>query len=137
MRYAHWQRKILRHSKKIVIDHLTSGSPLVTCFAVDRESGKPASQYSDNEHACLITACDPVANTIDIVHWGRTFHAIPIADMFDSMNALPMEREQETYYRRDDFSADSPLTNSTFKYAMEPQQNSTGAVNINFFIFIL
>lgn len=112
--------------KKIVIDQLTSGHPLVTCFAVDRETGKPALQYSDNEHACLITGCDPVANTIDIAHWGHTFRAIPIADMFDSMNALPMEREQETYYRREESSTDSQLTSPTYKYAIEPQRKGAG-----------
>lgn len=113
--------------KKIVLNHLSKGQPLVTCFAVDRENGHPQSEYLDNEHACLITACDPVANTIDIVHWGQTFQHLSIVDMFDSMNILPAEREQEIYYRRDDSCSDPRFKTSTFKYEKECRQVGNSA----------
>ena len=102
--------------KKIVLDALAKEQPLVTCFAVNKETGKPQSHYDDNEHACLITGCDPQSDTVDIAHWGQTFEAIPITDLFDSMNALPAEREQEIYVRRDGLTADSRLKRPTYKY---------------------
>ena len=113
--------------KKIVLDHLAKGHPLVTCFAVDRENGLPSSHYSDNEHACVITGCDPIANTIDIAHWGHTFHAVPIQEMFASMNTLPAEREQEIYYRCEDFAADPRLPTSNLKYDKEDRRIKGGS----------
>ena len=112
--------------KQIVLDHVAKGQPLVTCFAVDRENGLPSSHYSDNEHACVITGCDPVANTIDIAHWGRTFHAIPIEEMFASMNTLPAEREQEIYYRCEDFAANPCLATLNLKYDKEDRRIKGG-----------
>lgn len=112
--------------KQMVLNHLAKGQPLVTCFAVDRESGRPESNYSDNEHACVITGCDPVANTIDIAHWGQTFRAIRIEDMFDSMNSLPSEREQEIYYRCEDFSGAPHLEAANLKYDKEDRRLKGG-----------
>ena len=112
--------------KQLVLSHLANGHPLVACFAVDRKTGQPESNYSDNEHACVITGCDPVTNTIDIVHWGKTFHAIPIDDMFDSMNTLPEEREQEIYYRCEEFNDASHLEAVNRKYDKEDRRLKGG-----------
>ncbi|MBC7499009.1 MAG: C39 family peptidase [Herminiimonas sp.] len=102
--------------KQRVLDCIKFGHLLTTCFAVDRATQRPTSNYDDNEHACVITGFDPVTNLLQLVHSGRRYDDIPVADLFASMQVLPATRTQEHYFKTNPLADDDQSPVKPIKY---------------------
>ena len=75
----------LRNFKDTIKKNIVASQPLICFFAVVRETGLPAAQFNDNEHACVISGYEESTNLVRISHWGRHFFCSPEA-LFSAMS---------------------------------------------------
>lgn len=87
---------LFRHQIKTQLD---SGNLVLACFAVDRESHKPTTDYdlnTSNEHAAVISHYDEATDSITILHWQKEYN-VPLKDFYESSMVLPSKRNPEYY----------------------------------------
>ncbi len=113
-------------------ESITQEAPVFACFPVTANSldpnfGRPADYNGKNEHAAVIVAHDAVHHTVDLVHWGETWRAVPAAVLHEKMQQLPESREQEIYTRVGDSVSDQTKNHSVVSYKYDLITNRAGA----------
>jgi hypothetical protein len=80
-----------------VTNNIKQGNLVIACFAVDRRSGFPSTNYEkDNEHAAILHGFNDETGELDMTHWDQ-HRKTTMKDFYDSSMMLLKQRNPEYY----------------------------------------
>lgn len=80
-----------------VTDNIKQGNLVIACFAVDRDTGFPSTNYEkDNEHAAILHGFNDETGELDVTHWDQ-HRKTTMKDFYNSSMVLLKQRSPEYY----------------------------------------